>query len=125
MTELFAIAIGGAIGALARHGVAALGNSWFGTGFPYGTLMANVIGSLLIGIAYVLLVERAALSPAARAAIIVGFLGALTTFSTYSLQAVALLEEGRPGAAALYIVGSVLLCLSATAAAIWATRTLS
>lgn len=115
MIELVAIAIGGALGALARHGAAGVGNTLFGIDFPWGTLIVNVVGSLLIGIAYVLLIERLALSPIWRSALIVGFLGAFTTFSTYSLQAIALLQEGRLAAAASYVLGSVVLCLAATA----------
>ncbi len=124
MTELLAIAIGGALGALARHGVTQGGTMLFGADFPYGTLIVNVAGSLLIGVAYVAIVERGALNPALRPALMVGFLGAFTTFSTYSLQAIALLQEGRGLAAASYVMGSVVLCLVATGIGIALTRTL-
>ncbi len=124
MIELLAIAIGGALGALTRHGVTIASTTAFGTGFPYGTLIANVAGSLLIGVAFVWLVERHQLSPVIRSAVIVGFLGAFTTFSTYSLQAFALLEDGRLAAATSYVLGSVILCLAATAAGIALARLL-
>lgn len=122
MLELIAIAVGGAAGALARHGVTHLGNVAFGVDFPWGTLIVNVAGSLAIGVAWVVLMERGALSPAARSAIVVGFLGAFTTFSTYSLQAIALMEQGRLAAAGTYVFGSVLLCLAGTGAGIFLTR---
>jgi len=124
MLELFAIALGGAAGALARHGAAHAIDSWLGTHFPFGTMFVNIAGSLLIGLAFVLLIERLTLAPIWRSVMIVGFLGAFTTFSTYSLQALALLEAGRFAAAAAYVVGSVVICVAATAAGMALARQL-
>ncbi|XOV88569.1 MAG: fluoride efflux transporter CrcB [Pseudomonadota bacterium] len=115
MNELVAIGLGGALGAVARHGVAHVCNLLFGTQFPYGTLVVNVVGSFLIGILFVLLVERALLPPVWRSVLIVGFLGAFTTFSTFSLQTLALFEEGRAGAALVYVGASVIVCVLAAA----------
>ena len=85
MTQTLAIAAGGAIGALLRfwasNGVYAL----LGRGFPYGTLVVNVLGSLAMGYLYIVMIERAALAPEWRAFALVGLLGAFTTFSTFSI----------------------------------------
>ena len=95
--------------------------------FPYGTLVVNIVGSLLIGIAFVYMVERVQAgtflsSAAIQSAVMVGLLGAFTTFSTFSLQTLQLLAEGRWLAGAAYILGSVLLCLLATGAGIGMAR---
>ncbi len=107
------VALGGALGAVLRFllssGVAAL----FGRGFPYGTLLVNVIGSGAIGMLYVLLIERLLAAPGWRAFLVVGLLGALTTFSTFSLETLQLLEAGLAGRAALNVVLNVTLCLAA------------
>lgn len=125
MYDLAAIGVGGALGAMARFGVGHAANEWLGTDFPYGTLIANVAGSFLIGIVFVLLVEKALLSPVWRSALIVGFLGAFTTFSTFSLQSLALMEAGRFFAAATYILSSVIVCIAAAAFGMWLGRQLS
>ena len=110
---LKAIGIGGALGALARHGATHVGNLVLGTSFPYGTLIINVVGSLLVGIIFAVLVERELFSPVWRSALIIGFLGAFTTFSAFSLQTMALFEEGRFSAALVYVLGSVIVCIGA------------
>lgn len=107
MKMLLAVAMGGAIGAVGRYLLIAQIGQWFGSGFPYGTLAVNVIGSFILGA----LVETVALawSPAAemRAFLVVGILGAFTTFSTFSLDAILLFERQQLGAMALYIAASV------------------
>jgi CrcB protein len=124
MYELTAIGIGGAAGALARYGVAHYSNYLFGSHFPYGTLIVNVVGSFLIGVLFVLFTERAMMSPIWRSALIVGFLGAFTTFSTFSLQALALMEEGRLAAALTYIASSVIICILAAGVGMFLARQL-
>jgi len=118
------IAIGGAFGAVSRYGVT-LGAARLGaTGFPYATLTVNVIGSFLIGLFIAWLGGRTEINPALRPLIQVGFLGALTTFSTFSLDALILIEQGRFTQAGLYIAASVLVCLAACFIGLLAGRSL-
>ena len=118
------IAIGGALGAVSRYGVT-LGAARLGaTGFPYATLTVNVVGSFLIGLFVAWLGGRTEINPALRPIIQVGFLGALTTFSTFSLDALILLEQGRLTQAGLYIAASVLVCLAACFIGLLAGRSL-
>ncbi|MEX0430189.1 fluoride efflux transporter CrcB [Spiribacter insolitus] len=120
--EWAAVAAGGALGALMRHGATMAAAQWLPRGFPWGTLIVNVLGSLLMGIAFVLLVERGLLAPAWRAFFTVGLLGAFTTFSAFSLDALALFGTGATARAVLYVLTSVITCLAAALAGIMLTR---
>lgn len=111
--SLVAIALGGAVGALVRFWVSNGLYGWLGRDFPHGTLFINVSGSFLMGFLTVLMVQRFALTVEYRAAVLVGFLGAYTTFSTFSLETLVLFEEGSAFKAALNILLSVILCLAA------------
>ena len=115
MSEIIAIAVGGALGALSRFWATNLANLLFGSDFPYGILIVNIAGSFAIGIVFILVVERSLLPTFLGAGLMVGFLGAFTTFSTFSLQALGLIESGRFFAAAMYIAGSVIICILAAA----------
>jgi len=112
--EILAIALGGAFGALARFGLTNLGTQLMGAHFPWGTLAVNVIGSFAIGLLFIALVEKNLLPMAWRSALIVGFLGAMTTFSTFSLHTVHMIQEGRIMEAMGYVLSSVFACLLAT-----------
>ena len=95
-----------------------------GRDFPYGTLAVNVRGSLLMGALYVLLVERLTDAVEWRAFLLIGVLGAFTTFSTFSMETVALLEGGEPFRALMNILLSVTVCVLATWVAVVAVRQL-
>jgi len=112
--ELSAIAAGGALGALMRFWVSGGIYAWLGRDFPYGTIGVNLIGSFFIGIAFILFTERLTLGAEVRAFILIGFLGAFTTFSTFSLETLILLQEGLLIKAAGNILLSVFLCIFAT-----------
>jgi CrcB protein len=112
--QLLAIAGGGALGAVLRFLMSSNIYRIFGRDFPYGTLAVNVLGSFAMGIIFILIVERGALSAEWRGVIIIGFLGAFTTFSTFSIETLSLLESGELSRAALNIFLSVALCLVAT-----------
>ncbi|MEE8058098.1 MAG: fluoride efflux transporter CrcB [Pseudomonadales bacterium] len=122
MKHLLMIAAGGAAGALCRHWLVNLINTFSHSRVPMGTLSVNIIGSFCIGIMYVLITERIVLHPDWRNVAIVGFLGAFTTFSTFSLEAITLLENGQMTNAALYISSSLILCVLAAWLAISLTR---
>ena len=119
--QILAVATGGALGALGRYWV----SGWLNNAdhlFPLGTLSVNVIGSFLMGVCFVLILEKAHLSPELRPLLMVGFLGAFTTFSTFSLETVAMIGEGHIMSALIYISLSVLLCIAALGAGLWLTR---
>lgn len=106
------IALGGAIGAMLRYGVVLSAARFMGAGFPMGTMIVNVVGSFIMGVAAVLLMQRGqdnALVPF----VMVGILGGFTTFSSFSLDAMILLEKGKMAAAATYVFGSVGLSIGA------------
>jgi CrcB protein len=111
VTQLAFIAAGGAAGALMRYWMSNGIYALFGRGFPYGTLTVNVVGSLLMGFCYVFMIERMDVSVEWRAALMIGLLGAFTTFSTFSIETLNLLESGEQMKAALNILLSVTLCI--------------
>lgn len=111
MLQLISIAAGGALGAVARYGASNAVYRLLGRDFPWGTLAVNLIGSFLMGLLFVLLLERMSVSAEWRAAVLIGFLGAFTTFSTFSIETLNLLEEGAVVGAVLNMVASVSLCV--------------
>ena len=121
MQILLAVGFGGAVGAVSRYWLAGMLNSKADK-LPLGTLSCNVIGSLVMGILFVLIMEKAKLSPELRPMLMVGFLGAFTTFSSFSLETVALLQEGHTMSALIYVLLSVILCIIALSVGIWFTR---
>lgn len=115
MAQSLAIAAGGALGALMRYWLSVAAHGALGTGFPYGTLLANTLGSLLMGALSVILLDRVPAGPELRAGLLVGLLGAFTTFSTFSLETLHLVESG----ARLRAAGNVALNLGLCLAAVW------
>jgi CrcB protein len=107
------IALGGATGACLRYFLSQLMLQWFGKGFPFGTLLVNVVGSFFLGFLYSLL-EHGHLETALwRTTIGIGFLGALTTFSTFSVDTLVLFQQGLWLKAALNVTLNILCCLFA------------
>jgi len=94
-TQALAIMLGGSLGALMRFIVSGTITAKLGTSFPYGTLTVNVLGSFVMGFLAMFLVERMGLDPLLRLGIFVGFLGAFTTFSTFSMETMNLFEQGE------------------------------
>ena len=113
MSQILAVAIGGAVGALARHGVSTAAAAAFGPRFPLGTLIVNVAGSFVMGWLFALFTGRMDISPELRLLVTTGLLGAFTTFSTFSVETLVLLQDGRWLAGAANVLLSVALCLGA------------
>ncbi len=120
--NLLAIAIGGATGSLCRYGMMNGICLLLGRGFPYGTLVVNILGSMLMGVAYVMMIEKIEFSPEWRIGIITGLLGAFTTFSTFSIETLNLIEAGENLKASLNVFLSVTLCISGCWIGIFLTR---
>lgn len=119
---LLYVALGGALGAVSRYAVGNFAAQQLGAGFPYGTLSVNILGSFVIGVLWVWLAQQQWGNPAYKQFLIVGFLGAFTTFSSFSLDSILLLQQERIMAFAGYVGVSVLGCLAATLAGIWVTK---
>jgi len=113
VNQVVFIAVGGAVGAVLRYLVSTGVYQWWGRGFPWGTLVVNVVGSLAMGLLYVLLLERAISGPEWRAGLLIGLLGAFTTFSTFSIETLMLVEQGEPTKAAANALFSVGVCIGA------------
>lgn len=113
MTQLIAIAAGGALGAVLRFLVSKGVYDLVGRGFPFGTLAVNVLGSLAMGFLYIILLDRLTAVPEVRAVLLVGFLGAFTTFSTFSIETLNLIEQAELAKAVLNMLLSVSACLLA------------
>jgi CrcB protein len=123
VNALIFIACGGAIGALLRYSLQAAIPAGAGK-FPVAILLANVIGSLLMGVLFVLLQEKSLLAEWLRPLLMIGLLGAFTTFSTFSLDTIRLLEAGQPVTALANVLLSVVLSVGAAYTGIIVTRLL-
>ena len=111
MTNILFIAGGGALGALLRYSISTGMNNALGHGFPYGTISVNVIGSVAIGLLYVLTQNKLQISLELKAGIMIGLLGAFTTFSTFSIETIMLMESGELFKAMLNVLLSIMFCI--------------
>lgn len=123
MAAVIWIGIGGFLGANARYWLGTLVNRWFGTGFPWATGLVNISGALLIGIIATLFADRAIENESLRLFLIVGLLGGYTTFSSYTWEAMSLMQEDRWLPAIAYLVASNLLGILACVAGVMIART--
>lgn len=122
MQTWIAIAFGGAAGAVSRWLMTTGVQRWLGRDFPWGTLSVNVLGSFAMGLLVLLLIERLEPGPALRLGILVGFLGAFTTFSTFAVEAVDLIRDDSPLRAFVYVLASVGACVTAALAGMLCAR---
>lgn len=113
MKNLLFVAMGGALGAVLRYGISSGIYTWFGRSFPYGTLVVNVIGSFSIGLLSILLIEKFDVPHEVRLALVVGVLGALTTFSTFSWDTLDLMQQGMMQKAFINVLLNVVVCIGA------------
>lgn len=114
MNMVLLVALGGAVGSIARYLMASRIQTATGWSWPLGTVLVNVLGCFLIGILYVLLVARPDPRHELRALLITGVMGGFTTFSSFSLETVTMALNGHYGGAALNVVVSVAACLLGT-----------
>ncbi|QIR14692.1 fluoride efflux transporter CrcB [Shewanella aestuarii] len=110
MTNILFVALGGSIGAVLRYLISLFMIQVFGSSFPFGTLMVNVLGSFLMGMVYAL-GQLSHLSPELKSMIGVGLLGALTTFSTFSNDTLLLMQQGLWFKSILNVLLNVILCI--------------
>ena len=125
-TTFMAVGLGGALGAIVRYAISLWAIQRFEALLPtaalIGTLIANAVGAFLIGVLFVVITEKGIIAESWRPLLVVGFLGALTTFSTFSIETVGLLQQGEWLSAMVYVLGSVIICLLLTWAGIELAR---
>ena len=115
---ILAVFFGGGLGSLARHFSIGLSKTWFGDGFPYGTLFVNVLGSFLIGALIELFARKFSQPMQVQALLVTGFLGGFTTFSAFSFDVFKLVDTHQALSAAAYVAASIFLSLLAVFAAV-------
>ena len=120
----FAIAVGGTLGCWARYAMTNLVQAVYGRDFPYATLSINLLGSFLMGFLFIVTLERMTMSPALRTGILTGVLGGYTTYSTFEMETLLLIEQGEPFKAALYVILSVIMGFIAAFAGAYIARNL-
>lgn len=125
MTHFLIVFLGGGLGAGMRHltGLAAL--RLLGPGFPWGTIVVNVFGSLIMGVFIALLGRKLQVNNEVRLLVATGFLGGFTTFSAFSLDVAVMWERGASTTAFIYIIASVVLSITAVFAGLWLVRSLT
>ena len=121
---LLAVALGGALGSLARYFVAGWVQSAAWSGFPWGIFVVNISGGFIMGVIVELSALKISLTPEIRAFLTVGILGGYTTFSTFSLDSALLIQRGAWASAAAYMVGSAVLSVAALFSGLWLVRAL-
>ena len=124
LNTYLATAFGGALGAVSRYRLSTAVERFNGGSFPMGTFAVNLLGSFLIGMLFILFAEKMALAEQWRPVLVIGFLGAMTTFSTFSLDALLLFQQGHYNTALFYILSSVVVCLFAAFAGMQVSRIL-
>ena len=122
MKTILYVAAGGSVGAVLRFLISGWVYNWLGRGFPWGTLVVNVVGSFLMGFLFFIFTERILINTDLRTAVLVGGLGAMTTFSTFSIETLNLLEGGASLLALTNIIVSVIVCVGAVWLGMWLAR---
>lgn len=119
ITSILMVALGGALGAVARYGVSGWVHNYFPSAFPWGTLTVNALGSFVLGFSAILLSKYFSEMDMVRLLLITGFLGAFTTFSTFSYQSIFLIQQGKLLMAGTNIVANVMVCCVLAGIGVW------
>ncbi len=114
MKDILFLALAGSLGALSRYGLSGATQRLSGAGFPFGTLLVNVLGCLMIGFIMQVGLNTDIIPRSLRTIITIGFLGAFTTFSTFSYETVSFMQDGAWLQASLNILANLILCIGAT-----------
>lgn len=122
MSRLLLLAAAGAAGTLARYGLSQWVRSWAGTGFPWGTLAVNALGCFLFGAVLTLMREKGAVSEDNATWMMVGFLGAFTTFSTFAFESGDFLRDGALGSALMNVAANVVVGMALFFVGVWVVR---
>lgn len=122
ISTIVAVAIGGALGATARYGVGVGAVHVFGHGYPWGTLIVNIVGSFLMGALIAKFAQMDGTSTVIKTMLTTGFLGAFTTFSTFSLDFMTMWQRGEAIQAFIYMAASVVLSIAALGLAMYLMR---
>ena len=125
MANWLAIALGGALGAVTRYALSLRIYAWLGRDYPWGTMGVNLIGSFLMGFLAILLTSRLQVESPLRNGLLVGYLGALTTYSTFAMDKLQLLQQGAYVKAGSYMLVSMLACLAAIILGTWLAKQIS
>jgi CrcB protein len=123
-SKLALIAVAGTVGTLSRYWLSGLIHRMFGSDFAYGTLAVNVIGCLLFGLVWALAEERMAIPVVARTVILVGFMGAFTTFSTFAFETMNYVKDNQLMLAFLNVAANCILGFAAIVSGVWIARVL-
>lgn len=118
------VALGGAIGSILRYLTATYSSKFFGTGFPYGTLIVNVAGAFIVMFFMTLYIEKFSMDPIWRLFIVVGFLGGLTTFSSFSYETITFFQTGEYWKGLINILLNNVLTVVAGIAGLYLARTM-
>jgi CrcB protein len=122
MANWLAIALGGGLGAVSRYALSLRIYAWLGRDFPWGTLGVNLLGSFLMGFLAILLTSRLQVEEPLRNGLLIGYLGALTTYSTFAMDKLQLLQQGAYLKAGSYMLASTLVCLAAVIFGTWLAK---
>ncbi len=125
MSKLLLVCLGGAVGSGARYLVGSWATSTWGTGFPWGTLIINAVGSFLISVVMYLAVDVGIVSPELRLLLAVGVLGGFTTYSSFNHETLSLAQRGQWGLAAGYVAATLVAAWVAGVAGVVAARMVS
>jgi fluoride exporter len=124
MWAYVAIAIGGVLGCWARYAMTNLVQAIYGRDFPYATLSINILACFMMGFLFEETLDRLTISPVLRVGILTGFIGGFSTFSTFAMETLLLMEQGAGGKSAIYVIVSIVLGLMAVTGGVYLARNL-